>query len=151
MQIKVERLRRRRNDGQQHVLSVSLAVTSRAVLRFLFVVSFLLFLSFYSTSAVSILCLFFLLAACPLRAIVVTLLTSLCLRIHDLASYSIRSLHLSSDRAQNSLPSFLGNAVGLAFKGGCKISLFNLDFLTGLWFSVIIVGNCKNSFNYLDD
>ena len=128
MQIKVER----RNDGQEHVLSVSLAVTDRAVSCFFFAFPFFLFFLF--PRFLFCMCVFFLLAACPLWA---TILTSLCLRIHDLASYSIRSLHLSSDRAQNSLPSFLGNAVGLTFKGGCKIFLFNLDFLSGVWFSVI--------------
>lgn len=125
MQVKVER----RNDGQEHVLSVSLAVTGRAVSRL-----FLGFLFFLFPRFLFCMCVFCLLEACPLWAIV---LTSLCLRIHDLASYSIRSLHLSSDRAQNSLPSFLGKAVGVTFKGGCKIFLFNLDFLSGLWLSVI--------------
>lgn len=97
-------------------------------------VFFLGFLFFLFPRFLFCMCVFCLLASCPLWAIV---LTSLCLRIHDLASYSIRSLHLSSDRAQNSVPSFLGKAVGLTFKGGCKIFLFNLDFLSGLWLSVI--------------
>ena len=84
MQVKVER----RNDGQEHVLSVSLAVTGQAVSRF-FGGGFLFFLF---PRFLFCMCVFCLLAACPLWAIV---LTSLCLRIHDLASYSLETYYTS--------------------------------------------------------